>query len=124
MKSKPNVFLDELSDAKKDLLESVEEFNADFDDSSEVVDEGCKTLVIIRDLQHDRLAAKNNEISHRVAYTTRHIPYIYCIRLNTKCHMSWVYCQRFDSWRIAYSRIFKFLIFTEKIQCFWKTLTF
>ena len=47
MKSKPNVFLDELSDAKKDLLESVEEFNADFDDSSEVIDEGCKTLVII-----------------------------------------------------------------------------
>jgi hypothetical protein len=33
---------------------------------------------VIRVLQHDRFAAKNNKMSYRVAYATGHISYIYC----------------------------------------------
>ena len=60
---------------------------------------------IPRHLQHNRFSEKNNDMSHRVAYTTCRISYIYCIRLNTKCRISWVYYHRYGSWKVAYLRI-------------------
>ncbi len=49
-----------------------------------------------RDLQHGLFSAKNNDMSHRVAYTTCRILYTYCILLNTQRHISWVYCHIFN----------------------------
>jgi hypothetical protein len=54
-----------------------------------------------RDLQHDRFSAKNNNMSHRIAYATRRISYIHCMRLTVKCRISWLYCDIFSSWKIA-----------------------
>ncbi len=61
--------------------------------------------VNISDLQHDRFPAKNNDISHYIAYATCCISYIYCIRLNTKSHLSWVYCHLFRSCKVVHYRI-------------------
>jgi hypothetical protein len=48
-------------------------------------------MVSSRDLQHDRFYAKKSEISHRIAYATRRMSYIYCILIYTRCRMAWVY---------------------------------
>ena len=53
-----------------------------------------------RHLQHDRFSAKNNNMSHRIAYATRRMSYINCIRLDTRYRISWIYCHRFDSWMV------------------------
>ena len=68
-------------------------FPLNFDDSSLGAIQKYVTL-FGRDLQHGRLAAKNNDMSQRVGYTTRRISHIHCIRLNTKCRISWIYCLR------------------------------
>ncbi len=62
----------------------------------------------IRHLQHGHFSAKNNDMSHKIAYTTHHISYIYCIRLDTKFHISWVYCHVIRSWKVVYCRIYYF----------------
>ena len=56
-------------------------------------DHGPHCTFISRHLQHDRFSAKNNDKSHRVVYATCRISYSYCIRLYTKCRISWVYSQ-------------------------------
>ena len=71
--------------------------------------------LICRHLHHDRFSAKNCNMSHRVAYTTCRISYIYCIRVNTRCHMSWVYCPIFGSWKVVYCRIYNFHNFEKNI---------
>ena len=79
------------------------------------------TLVFFRDLQHGRLAAKNNDMSHRVAYATRRLSYTYCIRLDTKCRISWVYCHVFgrgESHNVAYTILGETLQNLKKIFLF------
>ena len=81
-----------------------------------------------RDLQHDRFCAKICDILHRIAYTTRHMSYIYCIRLYTSSHISWVYYQIFGLWNVAYSRISQYWenqnIFFYSLENWWEASLF
>ena len=67
-----------------------------------------------RHLQHDRFPAKINNMLHRVAYTTHHISYIHCIRLDTNGRISWAYCHflsRGISHNVVYSIFCRDLLF-------------